>query len=136
MTATGTTSGTATDGDAWPGSRDVLRAVAAREDPHDSGLGDLAIAYYAGVPAHELAARPAEALAIVRAHRSLARLHVPGIRSRRCSALGAETDPGWARPIRTACSVLVVTDDMPYLIDSVIAELSRTGTVSTASCTR
>ncbi len=124
MTATGTTSGTATDGDAWPGSRDVLRAVAAREDPHDSGLGDLAIAYYAGVPAHELAARPADALATVRAHRSLARLRVPG---RPVTAVLDTPGTGGVDEPSERISVLVVTDDMPYLIDSVLAELDRTG---------
>ena len=54
----------------------------------------------------------------MRAHRSLARLRVPG------KPVTAVLDtPGAAGRI----SVLVVTDDMPFLIDSVLAEIDRTG---------
>lgn len=120
--------GTSTDRDTWPGSREVLRSTAAREDPHDTALGDLAVAYYAGVPAEELAGDPVDALAAVRAHRSLARLRVPG---RPVTAVldtpGATGGGVGAGEPAERISVLVVTDDMPYLIDSVLAELDRTG---------
>ena len=102
----------------WPGVREVLRAVAAEQDPPDSELGELAITYFARVPDSELVPEPADALATVRAHRSLARLRVPG------KPVTAVLDtPGAAGRI----SVLVVTDDMPFLIDSVLAEIDRTG---------
>ena len=102
----------------WPGVREVLRGVAAEQDPPDSELGELAITYFARVPDSELVPEPADALATVRAHRSLARLRVPG------KPVTAVLDtPGAAGRI----SVLVVTDDMPFLIDSVLAEIDRTG---------
>ncbi|PVZ04901.1 NAD-glutamate dehydrogenase [Actinomycetospora cinnamomea] len=104
--------------DGWPAERGALRAVAATQDPPDSTLGELAVTYFARVPDTELVADPADALATVRAHRSLARLRVPG------KPVTAVLDtPGAAGRI----SVLVVTDDMPFLIDSVLAELDRTG---------
>ena len=65
----------------------------------------------------------------MRAHRSLARLHVPGHPVTAVLGAGAETAPGASAADPDRVFVLVVTDDMPYLIDSVIAELSRTGTV-------
>ena len=102
----------------WPADRGVLRTVAAEHRPPDSALGELAVAYFDRVPDGELVADPADALATVRAHRSLARLRVPG------KPVTAVLDtPGSAGRI----SVLVVTDDMPFLIDSVLAELDRTG---------
>ncbi|GLZ47282.1 glutamate dehydrogenase [Actinomycetospora sp. NBRC 106375] len=117
MTATTSRAGTdAARG--WPAERHTLRAVAAEADPPDSELGELAVTYFDRVPDGELVADPADALATVRAHRSLARLRVPG------KPVTAVLDtPGAAGRI----SVLVVTDDMPFLIDSVLAELDRTG---------
>ncbi|MFC5140480.1 NAD-glutamate dehydrogenase [Actinomycetospora rhizophila] len=104
--------------DGWPGDRGLLRTVAAEHSPPDSALGELAVAYFDRVPDGELVADPKDALATVRAHRSLARLRVPG------KPVTAVLDtPGSAGRI----SVLVVTDDMPFLIDSVLAELDRTG---------
>jgi glutamate dehydrogenase len=104
--------------DGWPAARGVLRGVAAAQHPPDTTLGELAVTYFARVPDGELVDDPADALATVRAHRSLARLRVPG------KPVTAVLDtPGAAGRI----SVLVVTDDMPFLIDSVLAELDRTG---------
>ncbi|MDD7969443.1 NAD-glutamate dehydrogenase [Actinomycetospora lemnae] len=116
-TTTSTTVAAGTRG-GWPADRGALRAVAASQDPPDSALGELAVTYFDRVPESELVADPEDALATVRAHRSLARLRVPG------KPVTAVLDtPGSEGRI----SVLVVTDDMPFLIDSVLAELDRTG---------
>jgi glutamate dehydrogenase len=102
---------------------------AAHEQADDSELAELAVHYFDRLPPEERVDDPAEALAIVRAHRSLARLHVPGQPVTAVLGAGAESLPGATAPDSDRVFVLVVTDDMPYLIDSVIAELSRTGTV-------
>ncbi|MEJ2890174.1 NAD-glutamate dehydrogenase [Actinomycetospora aeridis] len=102
----------------WPTDRGVLRTTATEQRPPDSALGELAVTYFDRVADAELVADPHDALATVRAHRSLARLRVPG------KPVTAVLDtPGSEGRI----SVLVVTDDMPFLIDSVLAELDRTG---------
>jgi glutamate dehydrogenase len=102
---------------------------AASEQADDPELADLAVHYFDRVPPEEQVDDPAEALSIVRAHRSLARLHVPGQPVTAVLGAGAEPGPNGAMPDPDRVFVLVVTDDMPYLIDSVMAELARTGTV-------
>ena len=105
----------------------ALRAAARNSAADDAQLGDLAALYYARVGPGEIGPDPQEALAIVRAHRSLARLRVPGRPVTAVLGAGAEPAPGLAAPDPERVSVLVVTEDMPFLIDSVVAELSRTG---------
>ncbi|GLZ55208.1 NAD-glutamate dehydrogenase [Actinomycetospora sp. NBRC 106378] len=102
---------------------DALRAAAS----DDEQLGDLAALYFAGVGPGEIAGDPQDALATVRAHRSLARLRVPGRPVTAVLGAGAELAPGLQAPDPDRVAVLVVTEDMPFLIDSVVAELSRTG---------
>ncbi|NMO91343.1 NAD-glutamate dehydrogenase [Actinomycetospora sp. TBRC 11914] len=95
----------------------------------DPELAALAVHYFERVPPEEQVDDPSEALAIVRAHRSLARLHVPGQPVTAVLGAGAEPGPDGTMPDPDRVFVLVVTEDMPYLIDSVMAELARTGTV-------
>ena len=78
------------------GSRsDALRRT-AREQAEDAELGELAVHYFDRMPPEEQADDPAEALAMVRAHRSLARLHVPG--QPVTAVLGAGAEPGPTSP--------------------------------------
>ncbi|MCD2186884.1 NAD-glutamate dehydrogenase [Actinomycetospora soli] len=104
---------------------DGLRAAARALD--DEPLGELAALYFARVGPGEIGEDPQEALGAVRAHRSLARLRVPGRPVTAVLGAGAEATPGLPAPDPDRVSVLVVTEDMPFLIDSVVAELSRTG---------
>ncbi len=79
-------------------------------------LGPLLSTYYRHVPAEELADHtPDDLVAVVRAHRDLAEHRVPG---RAAVQLGDPAEPA-------LCAVQLVTDDMPYLVDSVVAELAR-----------
>ncbi|GAA4834669.1 NAD-glutamate dehydrogenase [Actinomycetospora corticicola] len=112
-----------------PAAVDVqaLREAARDSAADDAQLGDLAALYYARVGPGEIGPDPQAALAIVRAHRSLARLRVPGRPVTAVLGAGAEPAPGLVAPDPERVSVLVVTEDMPFLIDSVVAELSRTG---------
>ncbi len=107
---------------------EALRRTAI-DQAGDPELAELAIHYFDRVPPEERVDDPSEALAIVRAHRSLARLHVPGQPVTAVLGAGAEPAPDGTMPDPDRVFVLVVTDDMPYLIDSVMAELARTGTV-------
>ncbi|WP_018335349.1 NAD-glutamate dehydrogenase [Actinomycetospora chiangmaiensis] len=104
---------------------DALREAAKVHAADDAQLGDLAALYFARVGVGEMGDDPHEALAIVRAHRSLARLRVPGRPVTAVLGAGAQSTTNAPDPDRV--SVLVVTEDMPFLIDSVVAELSRTG---------
>ena len=101
-----------------------LRSVALAQDPADVELAALVVHYFEGSGLGDAGEDPGEAVATVRAHRSLARLRVPG---QPVTAVlgGGSAGAGAIDPERV--QVLVVTEDMPFLIDSVIAELSRTG---------
>ncbi|HET9258329.1 MAG TPA: NAD-glutamate dehydrogenase domain-containing protein, partial [Pseudonocardiaceae bacterium] len=87
-----------------------------------SDLAELIARYYRLVPAEELSAvSPAELAAVVRSHLALATVRAPG------RALVRLLNPtragnGWDSPDTV---VQIVTDDMPYLVDSVVAELAR-----------
>jgi len=87
-----------------------------------SDLAELIALYYRLVPPDELAgADPAELAEAVRSHLALAAERVPG------RALVRVLNPtlaedGWSSPDTI---VQIVTDDMPYLVDSVVAELAR-----------
>ncbi|HJT03805.1 MAG TPA: NAD-glutamate dehydrogenase [Pseudonocardiaceae bacterium] len=85
-------------------------------------LAELITQYYRLVPAEELAsAEPAELAAAVKSHLALAAQRVPG-RALVRLLNPARADDGW--DCRDTV-IQIVTDDMPYLVDSVIAELAR-----------
>ncbi len=85
---------------------------------------DLVERYYRHVATEELAERPVEVLAwSVSHHVELARERVPG--TAKVSVVNADLDGDvWANP-RTI--IQVVTDDMPFLVDSVTSELASEG---------
>ncbi len=97
----------------------IERAAAAAPD-----LADLIRLYYRYIPPEEVNdTDPVDLVGIVRTHRGLAAQRVPGRPAVRVYNPDADTD-GW----RTAGTVVqLVTDDMPYLVESVTAELVRTG---------
>ncbi|GAA2817073.1 NAD-glutamate dehydrogenase [Saccharopolyspora taberi] len=87
-------------------------------------LAELLWTYYRHVPADELVDdEPADLVGALRSHRQLAATRVAG---RPVVKIFNPTraDDGWQNP---ATVVQIVTDDMPYLVDSVIAELGRDG---------
>ncbi|WP_243795896.1 NAD-glutamate dehydrogenase [Saccharopolyspora gloriosae] len=88
------------------------------------GLGELLRTYFRHVPAEELAGdEPAELVASLQSHYELAGVRAAGRPLVRIVNPSLEPD-GW----RNSATVLqLVTDDMPYLVDSVIAELTRHG---------
>lgn len=87
-----------------------------------SDLAELIALYYRLVPAEELgSAEPAELAAVVRSHLALAVERVPGRALVRLLNPTLAED-GWSSRDTV---VQIVTDDMPYLLDSVIAELAR-----------
>jgi glutamate dehydrogenase len=85
-------------------------------------LAELIALYYRLVPAEELAgAEPAELAAAVQSHLMLATHRVPGRALARLFNPDLAKD-GWSSRDTV---VQIVTDDMPYLLDSVVAELTR-----------
>ena len=87
-----------------------------------SDLAELITLYHQLVPADELSgAEPAELAAAVRSHLALATGRVPGRALVRVLNPTAAED-GWSSQDTI---VQIVTDDMPYLVDSVVAELAR-----------
>ena len=85
-------------------------------------LAELIALYYRHVPAEELlATQSGELAAAVRSHLALASNRVPG-RSLVRLINPTVAEHGW----RSADTVVqIVTDDMPYLVESVVAELAR-----------
>ncbi|GAA4875932.1 NAD-glutamate dehydrogenase [Saccharopolyspora cebuensis] len=99
--------------------KERLLASAAEIAPE---LGELLQVYYRHVPAEELVDdEPADLVGALRSHRRLAANRAAGRPVVQIFNPERETD-GWQSP---ATVVQVVTDDMPYLVDSVIAELGR-----------
>jgi glutamate dehydrogenase len=87
-----------------------------------SDLAELIALYYRLVPAEELGSvEPAEMAAVVRSHRALAADRVPG-RSLVRLLNPTLAEDGWSSRDTV---IQIVTDDMPYLLDSVLAELAR-----------
>ncbi|MCP2259741.1 glutamate dehydrogenase (NAD) [Streptoalloteichus tenebrarius] len=87
-------------------------------------LADLIELYYRHVPAEEVVDdRPADLVGAVRSHHEIAVSRVPGRPVVRVFNPDPTAD-GWSCP---ATVIQVVTDDMPYLVDSVAAELARRG---------
>ncbi|GAB1513765.1 NAD-glutamate dehydrogenase [Actinophytocola sp. KF-1] len=101
--------------------RDDLIEQAASAAPD---MADLIRLYYRYIPPEEVNdTDPVDLVGIVRTHRDLAARRVPGRPAVRVFNPDAETD-GW----RTAGTIVqLVTDDMPYLVESVTAELVRSG---------
>ncbi|MGX7827357.1 NAD-glutamate dehydrogenase [Actinokineospora sp. 24-640] len=134
MTSTGTPSRTeraaSVDGSPLGGSpvarspeqtRDELIARAAELDPD---IADLISLYYRHIPPEEvLDDDPRDLVGAVRSHTQLAERRVRGRPAVRMLNPEARTDE-WSSP----CSVIqLVTDDMPYLVESVTAALARGG---------
>ncbi|GAB2972507.1 NAD-glutamate dehydrogenase [Saccharothrix stipae] len=113
------------DGAARPASpeqvRDELIERAAANAPE---LADLIRLYYRHVPAEEVNDDdPVDLVGAVRSNYQLAETRVPGRPVVRILNPTRAHD-GWTCP---ATVVQVVTDDMPYLVDSVASELTRGG---------
>ncbi|MGH3620997.1 MAG: hypothetical protein ACRDQ5_04300, partial [Sciscionella sp.] len=101
--------------------RDDLVERAASGEPE---LAELIRLYYRYVPPEEVIDDdPVDLAGAVRSHRQLAKLRALGRPAVRVLNPSREAD-GWSC---MATVVQVVTDDMPYLVDSVISELTRAG---------
>ena len=101
--------------------RDELIEAAARRAPD---IADLIRLYYRHIPADEVTGDDlADLVGAVRSHLEFACERVPGrpaVRLRNPTIV----EDGWTRD---ATVVQIVTDDMPYLVDSVAAKLARDG---------
>lgn len=96
----------------------IITAFAALDDRPDGAV--VVSRYYRHVPDEELSARPAQTLAgAVKSHLEIAQNRVPGTAEVRVFNPTTETD-GWSSA-RTV--IQVVTDDMPFLVDSVTSAL-------------
>ncbi|WP_216216114.1 NAD-glutamate dehydrogenase [Amycolatopsis aidingensis] len=101
--------------------RDELVEAAAAYAPE---IGNLIRLYYRHIPAEEiLGDEPTNLVGAVRSHQELAQDRVQGRPAVRLFNPTAAED-GWSRE---ATVIQVVTDDMPYLVDSLAAQLSRAG---------
>ncbi|HVW43342.1 MAG TPA: NAD-glutamate dehydrogenase [Amycolatopsis sp.] len=101
--------------------RDELIEAAARQAPD---MAELIRLYYRHIPAEEvLGDDPKDLVGAVRSHRQFAEQRVPGRPAVRLLNPTTAED-GWTRD---ATVVQIVTDDMPYLVDSVTANLARDG---------
>ncbi|GGL28566.1 NAD-glutamate dehydrogenase [Phycicoccus endophyticus] len=99
--------------------------VRAYEELAPDGWGsEFVERYFRHTPLDELAARPPEVFAgVAHSHLQLARHRPPGTANVRVYNPTTETD-GWSNP-RTVLQV--VTDDMPFLVDSVTGALVQAG---------
>ncbi|TVT05018.1 NAD-glutamate dehydrogenase [Amycolatopsis bartoniae] len=101
--------------------RDELVEAAALHAPD---IADLIRLYYRHLPAEEvLGDDPVDLVGAVRSHCQFAEQRVPGRPGVRLFNPTTSED-GWTRD---ATVVQIVTDDMPYLVDSVTAKLARDG---------
>ncbi|MDT7725544.1 MAG: glutamate dehydrogenase [Actinomycetota bacterium] len=101
--------------------RDELIDAAAARAPE---IGDLIRLYYRHIPAEEIIGDdPVDLVGAVRSHQQLAKQRVPGRPAVRLLNPTTAED-GWTRE---ATVVQLVTDDMPYLVDSVAAMFARDG---------
>jgi glutamate dehydrogenase len=118
----GTSSGGPQRGSATPEQiRDDLIDAAAALAPE---IGELIRLYYRHIPAEEVVGDdPVDLVGAVRSHLQLAQQRVPGRPAVRLLNPTTAED-GWTRE---ATVVQVVTDDMPYLVDSIAAEFARDG---------
>ncbi|HEY0450212.1 NAD-glutamate dehydrogenase [Actinophytocola sp.] len=122
LTGSATGSPASTDGSENPEqTRDELieRAAATAGD-----MADLIRLYYRYIPPEEVIDHePVDLVGCVRSHRFLAEQRVPGRPAVRVFNPDVATD-GWSTG---GTVVQIVTDDMPYLVESVSAELVRGG---------
>src|SRR4051812_38053866 len=105
---------------------DVLAAIAAafEEAAPDGGGREVVERYFRHAPVEELTARSPEVYAgAARAHVELARHRLPGVANVRVYNPTTEAD-GWSNA-RTI--IQIVTDDMPFLVDSVTGALVNAG---------
>jgi glutamate dehydrogenase len=129
MTRTGTRSrpDTAADGSgpAEPASPEQIRDERIEQSAqHAPDIADLIRLYYRHLPPEEIIDDdPVDLVGAVRSHRALAGHRVPGRPAIRIFNPTPERD-GW-RTVGTV--VQLVTDDMPYLVESVTADLARRG---------
>jgi glutamate dehydrogenase len=87
-------------------------------------IGDLVRLFYRYIPPEEVIGDdPVDLVGAVRSHRDLAEHRVPGRPAIRVLN-PTSTEDGWST---RATVVQIVTDDMPYLVESVSAELMRQG---------
>jgi glutamate dehydrogenase len=101
--------------------RDELIEAAAAQAPD---IAELVRLYFRHMPAEEvLGDDPVDLVGAVRSHLQLAQLRTPGRPAVRLLNPTTAED-GWSRE---ATVIQLVTDDMPYLVDSVAAQLSRDG---------
>ena len=109
-----------------PARNQILEQVAEQltTAPEGGAPLDLVERYFRHVATEELAERPAEVLAgAVAGHLELARYRVPGTANIAVTNPTTEHEP-WANP-RTL--IQIVTDDMPFLVDSVTGALAAEG---------
>ena len=96
----------------------IITAFADLDDRPDGAV--VVSRYFRHVPLEELSSRPAQALAgTVKSHLEIAQQRTPGTAVIRVFNPTTETD-GWSSA-RTV--IQVVTDDMPFLVDSVTSAL-------------
>jgi glutamate dehydrogenase len=101
--------------------RDELIEAAAEQAPD---IADLLRLYYRHIPAEEVVGDdPVDLVGAVRSHLEFAGVRVPGRPAVRL-VNPTITEDGWTRE---ATVVQIVTDDMPYLVDSITAKLARDG---------
>src|SRR5699024_10883236 len=102
----------------------VKKSLLERAGEADPDLAELLGTYYRHVPAEEIVNdEPAALAATLRSHRELATQRVAGRAVVRVFNPGPD-DAEWQS---SATIVQIVTDDMPYLVDSVTAQLGRHG---------
>ncbi|HET7820052.1 MAG TPA: NAD-glutamate dehydrogenase, partial [Ornithinibacter sp.] len=105
---------------------DVLASIAAafEEAAPDGGGAEFVARYFRHVPLDELTSRTADVYAGAAAsHLELARHRLPGVANVRVYNPSTEVD-GWSNA-RTV--IQIVTDDMPFLVDSVTGALVNAG---------
>ena len=103
--------------------RGTSASSGARDSSQDPTLAALAAAYYARVAPDEADEGSGDPWTPLRTHLDLARSRPVG----RAAVDVVDLEDRGPAPAPRRLRILVVTDDMPYLIDSVIAELSRDG---------
>ncbi|EOD65811.1 NAD-glutamate dehydrogenase, partial [Amycolatopsis vancoresmycina DSM 44592] len=132
MSSTGVSSLPGTGADAEPefGQRSPASPEQIRDDLIDAAaglapeIGELIRLYYRHIPPEEIVGdEPVNLVGAVRSHLQLAKSRMPGRPAVRLLNPTVAED-GWARE---ATVVQVVTDDMPYLVDSIAAEFARDG---------
>ncbi|HUQ54833.1 NAD-glutamate dehydrogenase [Lentzea sp.] len=115
---------TAADGSRTASPEQVRDELIERAAANAPELADLIRLFYRHVPAEEVNDDdPVDLVGAVRSNYQLAESRVPGRAAVRILNPTRSAD-GWQCPVTV---VQVVTDDMPYLVDSVASELTRAG---------